>query len=85
VVKGAIYAGGMHRGVAWGSEDQQISGYGIKVSSGSYSIHGRPPGGGQVILVPANVPDKFMNASSTQLRQVDIHVSKQFITDWLEE
>ena len=40
---------------------------------------------GQVILVPANVPHKFTNASSTQLKQVDIHVSKQFITDWLEE
>ena len=40
---------------------------------------------GQVILVPAEMPHKFMNAGNTRLKQVDIHVSKQFITDWLEE
>lgn len=40
---------------------------------------------GQVILVPAEVPHKFMNAGNTRLKQVDIHVSKQFITDWLED
>lgn len=40
---------------------------------------------GQIILVPANTPHKFMNRGSTRLRQVDIHVSKQFITDWLGE
>ena len=39
---------------------------------------------GQVILVPAEVPHKFMNAGNTRLKQVDIHVSKRFITDWLE-
>lgn len=40
---------------------------------------------GQVIIVPAEVPHKFMNASDGQLKQIDIHVSKRFITDWLEE
>jgi mannose-6-phosphate isomerase-like protein (cupin superfamily) len=40
---------------------------------------------GQVIIVPANVPHKFMNAGDRQLKQVDIHVSTEFITDWLEE
>ncbi len=40
---------------------------------------------GQVILVPAEVPHKFMNLSDKQLKQIDIHVSKQFVTDWLEE
>ena len=40
---------------------------------------------GQVIIVPANVPHKFMNASDRQLKQIDIHVSREFITDWLEE
>ena len=39
---------------------------------------------GQIILVPANTPHKFMNAGNTPLRQIDIHVNKQFITDWLE-
>lgn len=40
---------------------------------------------GQVVVVPANTPHKFMNASNSRLRQVDIHVNNQFITHWLEE
>jgi mannose-6-phosphate isomerase-like protein (cupin superfamily) len=39
---------------------------------------------GQVVIVPANVPHKFMNAGDRQLRQVDIHVNPHFITEWLE-
>ena len=40
---------------------------------------------GQIIVVPASMPHKFMNTGDRQLRQVDIHVSRQFITDWLED
>ena len=40
---------------------------------------------GQIIIVPAEVPHKFMNLSDKQLKQIDIHVNKQFITDWLED
>ena len=40
---------------------------------------------GQVIIVPADVPHKFMNLSDKQLKQIDIHVSRQFVTHWLEE
>jgi mannose-6-phosphate isomerase-like protein (cupin superfamily) len=40
---------------------------------------------GQIIIVPAEVPHKFMNFSDKQLKQIDIHVSKKFVTDWLEE
>jgi quercetin dioxygenase-like cupin family protein len=40
---------------------------------------------GQVIIVPADVPHKFVNKSDGQLKQVDIHVNKEFVTDWLEE
>ena len=40
---------------------------------------------GQVIIVPADVPHKFMNLSDAQLKQIDIHVSKQFVTYWLED
>ena len=40
---------------------------------------------GQVIMVPANVPHKFRNLSDKQLKQIDIHVNKQFVTDWLED
>ena len=40
---------------------------------------------GQVIIVPADVPHKFSNLNNTQLKQIDIHVSKQFVTHWLED
>lgn len=40
---------------------------------------------GQIIIVPADVPHKFSNLTDQQLKQIDIHVSKQFITDWLED
>lgn len=40
---------------------------------------------GQIVIVPANVPHKFTNATEAALRQVDIHESKRFITEWLEE
>jgi mannose-6-phosphate isomerase-like protein (cupin superfamily) len=40
---------------------------------------------GQIIIVPAEVPHKFMNLSDKQLKQIDIHVNKQFITHWLED
>ena len=40
---------------------------------------------GQIVIVPAGVPHKFMNLSDKRLKQIDIHVSKQFITYWLED
>lgn len=40
---------------------------------------------GQVIIVPAEVPHKFANLSDKQLKQIDVPVNKQFITDWLED
>ncbi len=40
---------------------------------------------GQVVIVPAHTPHKFINSGEIALRQIDIHVSPQFITDWLEE
>ena len=40
--------------------------------------------GGQVVVVPAGVAHKFMNSGTGRLRQVDIHASKQFVTEWIE-
>ena len=40
---------------------------------------------GQIIIVHAEAPHKFMNLSDKQLKQIDIHVNQQFITDWLED
>ncbi len=42
-------------------------------------------GGGQVVVVPAGVPHRFVNSGAGRLRQVDIHASERFITEWLEE
>ena len=41
--------------------------------------------GGQVVVVPAGVPHKFANSGTGRLRQIDIHASERFITDWLED
>ena len=40
---------------------------------------------GQVVVVPAGVPHKFVNSGAGRLRQVDIHASNRFITEWLED
>ncbi len=40
---------------------------------------------GQIIIVPAETAHKFMNTGDQQLKQIDIHVSPQFITHWLED
>ena len=40
--------------------------------------------GGQVVVVPAGVAHKFVNSGAGRLRQVDIHSSDHFVTEWLE-
>jgi mannose-6-phosphate isomerase-like protein (cupin superfamily) len=40
--------------------------------------------GGQVVVVPAGVAHKFVNSGEERLRQVDIHASDHFVTEWLE-
>ena len=40
--------------------------------------------GGQVVVVPGGVPHRFVNTGEGRLRQVDIHASDRFITEWLE-
>ncbi len=39
---------------------------------------------GQVVVVPAGVPHKFVNSGDGRLRQIDIHASERFVTEWLE-
>ena len=41
--------------------------------------------GGQVVVVPAGVPHKFVNSGTGRLRQVDIHAGERFVTEWLED
>ena len=41
--------------------------------------------GGQVVVVPAGVPHKFVNSGAGPLRQIDIHPTERFVTEWLED
>ena len=38
---------------------------------------------GEVVIVPAGVPHAFVNSGDGPLRQLDIHVSASFDTEWL--
>jgi mannose-6-phosphate isomerase-like protein (cupin superfamily) len=38
-----------------------------------------------IIIVPADTPHKFVNSGGTRLKQIDIHVSKHILTQWLED
>ncbi len=40
--------------------------------------------GGQVLVVPAGVPHRFVNSGDGPLRQIDIHASGRMATEWLE-
>ncbi len=40
---------------------------------------------GNIVIAPADVPHSFTNSGEGRLRQIDIHLSKQFVTQWLEE
>jgi mannose-6-phosphate isomerase-like protein (cupin superfamily) len=38
---------------------------------------------GEIVIVPANTPHRFVNSGDGPLRQVAIHVSPRFATEWL--
>ena len=38
---------------------------------------------GEVVIVPAEVPHRFVNSGDRPLRQIDIHLSSHFVTEWL--
>lgn len=40
---------------------------------------------GEVVVVPPDTPHRFVNSGDGPLRQIDIHVSSRFVTEWLEE
>ena len=39
---------------------------------------------GQIVVVPGDTPHRFLNAGRGPLRQIDIHVSARFVTEWLD-
>jgi mannose-6-phosphate isomerase-like protein (cupin superfamily) len=45
----------------------------------------RTVGAGEILIVPANTPHKFTAIGDRPLRQIDIHVSPSFATEWLDE
>ena len=50
-------------------------------SSGSAEI---PAKAGDVVIVPPNTPHAFTNSGEGPLRQIDIHASSSFSTEWLQ-
>jgi len=40
-------------------------------------------GAGEIAIVPPNTPHRFLNTGDGPLRQIDIHVSPSFSTEWL--
>jgi mannose-6-phosphate isomerase-like protein (cupin superfamily) len=40
---------------------------------------------GDIIVIPAGTPHSFVNSGDTPLRQIDIHASPKFVTEWLDE
>ena len=39
--------------------------------------------GGEIVIIPAGAPHRFVNSGDGPLRQIDIHVSAHFATEWL--
>jgi mannose-6-phosphate isomerase-like protein (cupin superfamily) len=40
---------------------------------------------GDIVIVPTRAWHSFVNAGTGRLRQVDIHASDHFITEWLKD
>jgi mannose-6-phosphate isomerase-like protein (cupin superfamily) len=41
--------------------------------------------GGHIVVVPAGMPHKFVDAGEGVLRETSVHASKEVITEWLED
>jgi len=40
---------------------------------------------GQILVVPAGVPHKYVNSGTGRTRHIDIHTSGRMSTEWLED
>ena len=45
----------------------------------------RVVGPGGIVVVPPDEPHGFVNCGTGRLRQIDVHLSSRFLTEWLEE
>ena len=43
----------------------------------------RTVGPGEIVIVPPDTPHAFVNNGTERLRQIDVHLSATFQTDWL--
>jgi mannose-6-phosphate isomerase-like protein (cupin superfamily) len=43
----------------------------------------RVVGSGEIVIVPPEQPHAFVNSGHGRLRQIDVHLSPRFQTDWL--
>lgn len=41
--------------------------------------------GGEAVIVAPGQPHGFVNSGDGPLRQIDVHLSSSFVTDWLDE
>jgi mannose-6-phosphate isomerase-like protein (cupin superfamily) len=48
-------------------------------------VQTRVVGRGDIAVIPAGQPHAFTNTGETPLRQIDIHASPCFVTEWLEQ
>jgi mannose-6-phosphate isomerase-like protein (cupin superfamily) len=57
----------------------------VQEGLGSFTVgdERREVGAGEVLIVPAGTPHAFTNTGETNLRQIDIHLSRSFQTEWL--
>lgn len=39
---------------------------------------------GETVIVPPDQPHAFVNSGQERLRQIDVHLSPHFLTEWLE-
>lgn len=39
---------------------------------------------GEIVIVPPDHPHAFVNSGTGVLRQIDVHLSARFVTEWLE-
>ncbi len=44
----------------------------------------RSAGAGEIAIVDAGQPHGFVNSGDGRLRQIDIHLSPRFVTEWLQ-
>jgi mannose-6-phosphate isomerase-like protein (cupin superfamily) len=59
----------------------------IQEGTGTYTVGATTieAGAGKVLIVPPDTPHSFVNSGDGPLRQIDIHLNKQFVTEWLED